>query len=253
MRKKSLSFYIILWTIFTTAVIIAIAIFGFLGYRLVIAENARPDWEGINTVTSWLVAPITVIFAIAGSIAIPLSIARKQNKIALFEKRYLVYTVYTESKKYFQRILSSYERDGEPDTYLLEWVASKMESHPELNSIYYDIKNSLKASDVDRKTILSCTHALNSVLICDMQGFSQGQLLFENKKVVTSLAQIANHYENFVRILIDYLYSYYDYSLVKSDTDIIVSQIRATSEEVLKLIDAVSNTDFELDIKQSVF
>lgn len=259
MRKKSFSssmpLFISFWAIITTAILIALAVFGLFGYRLAIVENARPDWDGINTVISWLIAPLTVTFAIAASILIPILIARRQNIIALFERRYAVYSLYFETKKYLQKIGSSYVRAENlnlQDSYLLDWVATKAESHPDLNLVYYDIKNSINTQNLARDTFLRCTHSLDYVLILDMQLFRQGHLLFENDRICSNIESISKAYEKFVRILINNLYSYYNYSFKEID-DSAICEMEESVKEMLNLVSDTIEEDFELDLKQTIF
>jgi hypothetical protein len=59
---------------------ITLSVYLCIGYRFAIFDNARPDWEAISAILSFLAA----LGAIGAAVFIPWRIAQQQNKIALF-------------------------------------------------------------------------------------------------------------------------------------------------------------------------
>lgn len=62
------------------------------GWRFTYAPELETSWDAVSSVAAW-VGVISSFFAIWFAIQVPKKIAEKQNKIALFEKRYAVYDV----------------------------------------------------------------------------------------------------------------------------------------------------------------
>jgi len=81
--KKEHPILLGLTIIATIVAITVVLIFTILGYRFAVNENARPDWEAIGSVFSF----VSSIGAIGAAVFIPWQIAQKQNAIALFHKR----------------------------------------------------------------------------------------------------------------------------------------------------------------------
>jgi len=68
-------------------IIIIVTVLSFLGYKLIVFEDVRPDWEAIGTLFSFIAS----VGAIGAAIIIPREIAHKQNDIALFKEKYEIF------------------------------------------------------------------------------------------------------------------------------------------------------------------
>ncbi len=87
--KKRTTIYAILGV--GTVVIIVLVLY-FAGFRIAYDPTLLNDWNAISACASWA-SVIGSIFAIFVAIQIPSRIADKQDKIALFEKRFAFYEV----------------------------------------------------------------------------------------------------------------------------------------------------------------
>lgn len=90
--KRSHPYILSVSLLFILISVIVIIVLTFLGYRYAVFEDARPDWEAYATIFS-LVAAVGSIWV---ATYIPSQIAKKQNQIALFDKRFEVYQQFNE-------------------------------------------------------------------------------------------------------------------------------------------------------------
>lgn len=90
--KRSHPYILSVSLLFILISVIVIIFLTFLGYRYAIFEDARPDWEAYATIFS-LIAAVGSIWV---ATYIPSQIAKKQNQIALFDKRFEVYQEFNE-------------------------------------------------------------------------------------------------------------------------------------------------------------
>lgn len=69
------------------------------GFRITYAPELETSWEAVSAVAAWVGVLVSIIGVVASFLAIwyaikiPKTIAERQDKIALFEKRYECYTV----------------------------------------------------------------------------------------------------------------------------------------------------------------
>lgn len=97
-KERWLSLVIAVVIVALTAAVV-IFIMAMLGFRITYAPELENDWEAISAVASWLGAFISCVGVLASFLAIwyaiqvPKTIADRQDKIALFEKRYECYTL----------------------------------------------------------------------------------------------------------------------------------------------------------------
>lgn len=99
------------------AVLVIASILFFFGFRITYAPELENSWDAISAVAAWggvivAVAGVTASFlAVWFAIRVPQKIAEQQNKIALFEKRYQVYTSTIKIIQVANRILLSGSND----------------------------------------------------------------------------------------------------------------------------------------------
>lgn len=74
-------------------------IMALFGWRITYAPELANDWDAISAVATWIEVLVAITSAIASFLAVwfaiqvPRKIAKQQDKIALFEKRYRLYTL----------------------------------------------------------------------------------------------------------------------------------------------------------------
>lgn len=98
--------------------VIVILIMAMLGFRITYAPELENDWEAISAVASW-VGVLVSFLAIWYAIQVPKRIADRQDKIALFEKRYECYTL-------IQKLLVSAKQMEEEQTTMGVHVAFRI-------------------------------------------------------------------------------------------------------------------------------
>lgn len=88
------------WFVFLLGIlvaVIALLIFGLIlycnGYRIVYPEQFETSWDAVSGFAAWFGVGVSIVSAVASFFAIwfAVRVADKQNKIALFEKRYECY------------------------------------------------------------------------------------------------------------------------------------------------------------------
>lgn len=86
-----------------------------LGFRITYAPELENRWEAISAAAAWA-GVVTSFIAIMVAIQIPKKIAEQQNKIALFEKKYSVYSSLLLIKNFSGLINSECFKDNRPDS-----------------------------------------------------------------------------------------------------------------------------------------
>lgn len=81
--------------------VVVILIMAMLGFRITYAPELENDWEAISAVASW-VGVLASFLAIWYAIQVPKTIADRQDKIALFEKRYECFLFFEECFELFR-------------------------------------------------------------------------------------------------------------------------------------------------------
>lgn len=90
------------WFVFVLGIlftVIALLTFGLIlycnGYRIVYPEQFETSWDAVSGFAAWFGVGASIISAVASFFAIwfAVRVADKQNKIALFEKRYELYDI----------------------------------------------------------------------------------------------------------------------------------------------------------------
>lgn len=88
------------WNLFCGVVVIGVfVILYFLGFRITYAPELENSWSAISAFASWAGA-FASAFAVFVAIRIPKVIADRQDKIALFEKRFAFYDVLSRCISY---------------------------------------------------------------------------------------------------------------------------------------------------------
>lgn len=94
-------------------VIIGILVIGLIlflcGFRITYAPELDNSWEAVSAVASW-VSVIMSFLAVMAAVWIPKRIADRQDKIALFEKRYELYYVLCKLCRSCDNLLQSYKQ-----------------------------------------------------------------------------------------------------------------------------------------------
>ena len=78
------------------AALLAVLVIAFLlGFRITYAPEIENSWDAISGVADWVGIIVSILSAIASFMAVwyAIRVADKQNQIALFEKRYELYTI----------------------------------------------------------------------------------------------------------------------------------------------------------------
>lgn len=97
LTKKLKQFKKTRWFPLTVALLIigsGIIIAFLLGFRITYAPELENSWDAISGVAAWVGVIVSILSAVASFMAVwyAIRVADKQNKIALFEKRYICYT-----------------------------------------------------------------------------------------------------------------------------------------------------------------
>ena len=114
---------------FPTIVAIAILVLAVLiwvimelfGWRFSYAPELENKWEAVSAVASWVQVIISILGVIASFVAIwfaiqvPKKIADRQDRIALFEKRWEVYNIFLCCQTFSQSISKEDEKNSEWD------------------------------------------------------------------------------------------------------------------------------------------
>lgn len=92
--------------------VVVILIMAMLGFRITYAPELENDWEAISAVASW-VGVIASVFAILCAIQVPKTLADRQDKIALFEKRYNAYSSFLTVQNFSNAVSKeTYNKNG---------------------------------------------------------------------------------------------------------------------------------------------
>ena len=95
------------WFPLAVAILIVVAmafVMALFGWRITYAPELENSWDAVSAVAAWVGACASFV-AIWFAIQVPKKIAEQQNKIALFEKRYAVFTVFYQWYYLSQEIL----------------------------------------------------------------------------------------------------------------------------------------------------
>lgn len=126
---------LIKWKWFPMVAVIAafavvVLVMALLGFRITYAPDLENSWEAISAVAAWA-GVITSIAAVGASFAavwfairVPKEIAEQQNKIALFEKKYSVYSSLLLIKNFSGLINNDCFKDNIPDNQGYIWHPS---------------------------------------------------------------------------------------------------------------------------------
>jgi len=144
-------------------VALVFVVFTLFGYKLVVCENALPDWSGISTVASWVLPTVISTLALFIAVRVPMQIAKSQNRVAIYEKRE---ELFENATSFFGdwRSLSDVEkrkRNRDPAKiceYLISYrqfhkkaEAKKTNNYDETDGFYYiDLLNDLFRRDKTR-------------------------------------------------------------------------------------------------------
>lgn len=87
------------------AAVLVISLILFLcGFRITYAPKLESSWDAVSAVATWA-GVFASVFAIIFAIRVPKKIAEEQNKIALFEKRYEMFSVLSKWKFLSENII----------------------------------------------------------------------------------------------------------------------------------------------------
>lgn len=158
---KKIKILIIFTSIIEISFIIGSFLFFVLGYKICKDVKVIVDWEGINSVTSWVLPTMMSAIAIFFSINIPKKIANQQNDISLFEKRYQVYDAISSLKVLSERIQNLHIEDDKKS--FLGYMQSILKISINSENVYQEEKVNvfIYLAEFDRK-------------------ISEGEFLFDN-------------------------------------------------------------------------
>lgn len=91
-------------------IIVVIIVFMLFGWKIVYAPQMANDWIAIDAIGGWvsiIISGIAIWFAVAS----PKRIAKEQNKIALFEKRFSCYVVFLKYTTFANSISANSDRN----------------------------------------------------------------------------------------------------------------------------------------------
>ena len=97
-------------TVAAVAVLVIAFILFFFGFRITYAPKLEINWEAVSAVAAW-VGVISSFIAIWFAIQVPKKIADRQDKIALFEKRYQCFQLLEECFVLYKNSLEKNAKD----------------------------------------------------------------------------------------------------------------------------------------------
>lgn len=156
---------LIKWKWFPMVAVIAafavvVLVMALLGFRITYAPDLENSWEAISAVAAWA-GVITSIAAVGASFAavwfairVPKEIAEQQNKIALFEKKYSVYSSLLLIKNFSGLINNDCFKDNIPDNQGYMWHASaKVELYLTYFGTVFGIKPELQEKGINMQSV----------------------------------------------------------------------------------------------------
>lgn len=114
------------WFPFVVALTLVVAFLGFLyhiGFRITYDRKLENSWDAISACAAWAGVGASFV-AIWFAIRVPKKIADRQDKIALFEKRYHAYTSVLTLKSFAHALDYEFLKDDTPDEHGLRWHIS---------------------------------------------------------------------------------------------------------------------------------
>lgn len=129
-----------------TVVLLVIIVAGFLfGFRITYTPDLNNCWDAISGVAAWIGIVVSIVSVVASFMAIryAVSVADKQNKIALFEKRYECYVIIKkvlDAAKYLNKS-NSYYHTYIQLYYVVELPNEKMMDSLELAFYYQKLRD----------------------------------------------------------------------------------------------------------------
>ena len=114
-KRNKMKIKPIYWLI--VAEVIALIAGLLLGFKITYAPHLENDWDAISACASW-VGVVTSLWAILVAIRIPKVIADRQDKIALFEKRFAFYDTLSRCIN-FARIIGNIQTHREIQVFFI--------------------------------------------------------------------------------------------------------------------------------------
>lgn len=114
------------WFPLTVAIGIAMvvaSVMALFGWRITYAPALENSWDAVSAVATWA-GVFASVFAIIFAIRVPKEIADRQDRIALFEKRYGAYSSLLTLQMFSHAIDKEFLKDDTPDEHGMLWDIS---------------------------------------------------------------------------------------------------------------------------------
>lgn len=172
--------------------LIPIGVLFVLGFRITYAPELENSWNAVSGVAAWFGVAVSIIGVVASFMAVwyAVRVADKQNRIALFEKRYELYNIIM-SCRVFARMLETTITRADIKVYFLTVfcdppIVDKINNTPFIRMKYIYILDKLKQSDFlfGDNNIAEYAHALiNALGDVINEAFTSSEVEVSNEKI----------------------------------------------------------------------
>lgn len=172
--------------------LIPIGVLFVLGFRITYAPELENSWNAVSGVAAWFGVAVSIIGVVASFMAVwyAVRVADKQNRIALFEKRYELYNIIM-SCRVFARMLETTTTRADIKVYFLTVfcdppIVDKINNTPFIRMKYIYILDKLKQSDFlfGDNNIAEYAHALiNALGDVINEAFTSSEVEVSNEKI----------------------------------------------------------------------
>ena len=172
--------------------LIPIGVLFVLGFRITYAPELENSWNAVSGVAAWFGVAVSIIGVVASFMAVwyAVRVADKQNRIALFEKRYELYNIIM-SCRVFARMLETTTTRADIKVYFLTVfcdppIVDKINNTPFIRMKYIYILDKLKQSDFlfGDNNIAEYAHALiNALGDVINEAFTSSEVEVPNEKI----------------------------------------------------------------------
>ena len=173
--------------------LLAVLVIAFLlGFRITYAPEIENSWDAVSCMAAWIGVVVSIISVVASFMAVwyAVRVADKQNRIALFEKRYELYNIIM-SCRVFARMLEMTTTRADIKVYFLTVfcdlpIVDKINNTPFIRMKYIYILDKLKQSDFlfGDNNIAEYAHALiNALGDVINEAFTSSEVEVPNEKI----------------------------------------------------------------------
>ncbi len=190
--------YIAIAVLCLTAILGLIGCLYAFGFRITYAPELENSWDAISACAAWAGVVMSFV-AIMFAIWVPIRIANRQDKIALFEKRY---EIYDKIKNYVENI------EDRPFEFEYGWFQELSTSEKQINALFDDELGDF----YNRLNVKSCK--LQKLLGCYDHAERKGSCYVDNivkteQEIETDINDMVQNIKNDFETIKDTMYTKY--------------------------------------------